>query len=329
MKKLISGLLPLVLLLSFASCAKAYTPKPNPPLVLGEKYLTDLDYEQALLQFDEAIKIDPKNPRGYLGKYAVLEFLDRHAEAERVLREGKKKAADIEMKAVLDAARVSAEDGLASAVEVYKEMGFKDFALKLLKVCIEVYHSAERFVDALAVLTEELGVEPSVSAAAAAVTTAAVTDKRTEASTTTAATTKTTAPATTKTTTTEKSGIRLEDFSIWDMLADELRSLLSSHATIHTREQVWTYFTWNDSTVSLYGVYPGMDATQARSLLAQQGRKIEDGKTRLGHEKMTYCFTVSNRTDYSADGWATIDVGWNEEAGQVSAMTCEQEFTAW
>lgn len=49
-------------LITFAACVQ----KPvavNAPLILGEKYLLDLDYEQALLSFEQALKIEPKNPR--------------------------------------------------------------------------------------------------------------------------------------------------------------------------------------------------------------------------------------------------------------------------
>ena len=66
MKKLTALLLFLPMLLALSACGKAYVPLPNPPLVLGEKYLLDLDYEQAILQFDQAIRIDPKNPRPYV-----------------------------------------------------------------------------------------------------------------------------------------------------------------------------------------------------------------------------------------------------------------------
>ena len=71
MKKLLSIALVVILLLTLFACGKAYVPVPNPPLALGEKYLFDLDYEQAILQFDQAIQIDPKNPRPWVGKYIV------------------------------------------------------------------------------------------------------------------------------------------------------------------------------------------------------------------------------------------------------------------
>ena len=89
MKRLLSLALAAVLPLALFACGKAPT-AVNPPLVLGEKYLSDLDYEQALLQFDQAIVIDPKNPRVYLGKADALLHLDRHSEAVQTLSAGAK-----------------------------------------------------------------------------------------------------------------------------------------------------------------------------------------------------------------------------------------------
>lgn len=41
--------------------------KLNRQLELGQKYLEEMDYEQAIVAFDEAIKIDPANVEAYLG----------------------------------------------------------------------------------------------------------------------------------------------------------------------------------------------------------------------------------------------------------------------
>ena len=166
MKKLLSLTLTATLLLTFAACGKPAAPIPNPPLVLGEKYLFDQDYEQALLQFDQAIVIEPKNPRGYLGKYATLEFLNRHDEAVQTLQEAKKKAGGDEIKATLAAAAISAEDGLVAAAEAYKGIGFKDIALLLLKLCVEVYQGTERFVAALSACAADLDMSEYTTAAA-------------------------------------------------------------------------------------------------------------------------------------------------------------------
>lgn len=47
---------------------------------LGRKYLTDLDYEQAIVSFEEAIKIEPKNAEAYL---LLAEAYEKHGEVEK------------------------------------------------------------------------------------------------------------------------------------------------------------------------------------------------------------------------------------------------------
>ncbi|MDR3310958.1 MAG: tetratricopeptide repeat protein [Oscillospiraceae bacterium] len=57
-------------------------------LDLGRKYLNDLDFEQAVVAFDNVIRIEPKNPDAYIGladAYAGLGDTDKAAAA---LREG-------------------------------------------------------------------------------------------------------------------------------------------------------------------------------------------------------------------------------------------------
>jgi tetratricopeptide (TPR) repeat protein len=57
-------------------------------LSLGEKYLLELDYEQAVVQFLNVIEIEPKNPRGYLGAAEVYIALDESDKAFNILRQG-------------------------------------------------------------------------------------------------------------------------------------------------------------------------------------------------------------------------------------------------
>jgi len=164
MRKVLFLTLVFVLLLALVACGVS-APIPNPPLVLGEKYITVLDYEQALLQFDQAIEIEPKNPRGYLGKYAALELADRHDEAVQTLGTAEKKVARAnrgQIKAILSAAMVSAVDGLATATEAYKSLGFKDVALKLLNVCVTVYEGVDRFVRLRDALQDEISASQFV-----------------------------------------------------------------------------------------------------------------------------------------------------------------------
>ncbi|MDR1464449.1 MAG: hypothetical protein LBJ11_04010 [Oscillospiraceae bacterium] len=142
LKRTLAPLLALALLLSLFACSRAAVLKPNPPLVLGDKYLNELDYEQALLQFDEAIQIDPKNPRGYLGKADALLHLDRQDEAAAALGAGAK-ATRAETREALSAARAAAEtspvDGYVGLAEAYEKLSLRNIALALLRrVCEEL-----------------------------------------------------------------------------------------------------------------------------------------------------------------------------------------------
>ncbi|MCD8106454.1 MAG: tetratricopeptide repeat protein [Oscillospiraceae bacterium] len=69
MKKLLSLLLALVLTLTlFASCGETEQALTATELLdLGEKYLLDLDYEQAIVYFNQVIEVEPRNSRAYMG----------------------------------------------------------------------------------------------------------------------------------------------------------------------------------------------------------------------------------------------------------------------
>ncbi len=69
MKKLLSLFLALALILTtFASCGEAETALTATELLdLGEKYLLDLDYEQAIVYFNQVIEVEPRNSRAYMG----------------------------------------------------------------------------------------------------------------------------------------------------------------------------------------------------------------------------------------------------------------------
>ncbi|MCL2298913.1 MAG: tetratricopeptide repeat protein [Firmicutes bacterium] len=70
MKKLVALVLTLALLCGFAACGA----KPKTAadwLDLGEKYLLDLDYDQAIAALDHAIEIEPKDPRPHVIKIIV------------------------------------------------------------------------------------------------------------------------------------------------------------------------------------------------------------------------------------------------------------------
>jgi tetratricopeptide (TPR) repeat protein len=64
------------------------TNNPNRLIDLGEKYLLELDYEKALVQFLRVIEIEPMNPRGYTGAAEAYVGLERFDEAIAILQQG-------------------------------------------------------------------------------------------------------------------------------------------------------------------------------------------------------------------------------------------------
>ena len=68
--------------------------KINELLNLGNKYLEDMDYESAVLVFDQAISIDPKCEEAYLGKAQAQYALGQYEDAIATLQEGIAKVDD-------------------------------------------------------------------------------------------------------------------------------------------------------------------------------------------------------------------------------------------
>jgi hypothetical protein len=90
MKCIITTALCLIFALTLlSSCAQPQQPLTAAELLnLGEKYLLELDYEQALVQFLAVIEIEPMNPRGYTGAAEAYVGLGRMKEAQAVLEQG-------------------------------------------------------------------------------------------------------------------------------------------------------------------------------------------------------------------------------------------------
>ena len=89
MKKIASILLCCVLIITTTACQKLEVP-PTPAelLELGEKYLLDLNYEQALMQFLKVIEIEPMNARAYLAAAEAYINIGDMEKAIAVLRDG-------------------------------------------------------------------------------------------------------------------------------------------------------------------------------------------------------------------------------------------------
>lgn len=83
----IIALIVLVLSVIFVSSGSDQR-KLNGLLDLGEKYLEELSYEDAILVFDEAIAIDPKCAQAYMGKAQAQYALGQYEEAVITLQKG-------------------------------------------------------------------------------------------------------------------------------------------------------------------------------------------------------------------------------------------------
>ena len=90
MKRMLLTVLCLVLALSLlASCVSPALPLTAMELLdLGEKYLLELNYERALVQFLRVIEIEPMIPRGYTGAADANIGLGRIDDAIAVLEQG-------------------------------------------------------------------------------------------------------------------------------------------------------------------------------------------------------------------------------------------------
>ena len=72
-----------------AACSKPLSNLSAAELLdLGEKYLIEMNYEQALVQFLKVIEVEPMNPRGYTGAADSYVGLEQPVESINVVRSG-------------------------------------------------------------------------------------------------------------------------------------------------------------------------------------------------------------------------------------------------
>ncbi|MCR5556424.1 MAG: tetratricopeptide repeat protein [Butyrivibrio sp.] len=74
----------------------------NNALMLGQRYLQELNYEQAVVEFSLAIEIDPTNVEAYLGLAEAYVFLGDIAKAIEILQNGYDTTGDETLKTRLD-----------------------------------------------------------------------------------------------------------------------------------------------------------------------------------------------------------------------------------
>lgn len=131
MKRLLSLTLTLILALISVSCTNAMKPQSASELLnLGEKYLLELDYKQAIIQFTELIEIEPKNVRAYLGLTEAYIGNGEQDKAAAALRQGLEQLPDnAELKAML--AELIPEEPVPSPQE---ESELSPLAIKFISI---------------------------------------------------------------------------------------------------------------------------------------------------------------------------------------------------
>ena len=138
MKRLVPLSLCIVILLSlFSACNKAEEPlqplSAAELLELGEKYLHELNYEQALVQFLIVIEVEPMNIRAYLGGTDAYLHLDRTQDAINWLNEGIDITDNKNLPLIIVGIEKSIVEGYIALAEAYEAEGWHEKALELLQ----------------------------------------------------------------------------------------------------------------------------------------------------------------------------------------------------
>ncbi len=79
-----------IVIISVVSESGSVAAKSKEKLDLGIKYLSELNYEQAIVAFNEAISIDPKNVDAYVKLSEAYVAIGDYDKAEEVLEKGQK-----------------------------------------------------------------------------------------------------------------------------------------------------------------------------------------------------------------------------------------------
>ena len=140
--------------------------QPNPPLEQAEQLVDEGDYEEALPLLDDAIALDPENPRSYLVKVEVLLHLDRQPEAVQTLDAGAKavpKPLRKTMRETRTQVKKSPVDGYIGISSTYEKFGLREIAIALLKRVCEELPDEWRLREALGRLIGTIDSEPSAS----------------------------------------------------------------------------------------------------------------------------------------------------------------------
>lgn len=151
MKKILTLLLACALILSLAACGQK-APTWQEQYDLGIRYLTDGNYEEAIIAFTAAIEIDPKKAEAYIGRgdaYIGSGETDENLTAAM---------ADYEKAVEADETNAAAYLGLA---DVYIRMGEYDKAMEILKTGLEKSGNDPSIADKIAEMEQGSFVDSS------------------------------------------------------------------------------------------------------------------------------------------------------------------------
>lgn len=95
MKQILERLVVVVLLISLCACEQKSTAWQE-QYDLGVRYLSDGNYEEAIIVFTAAIEIDSKRPEAYISLADAYIGIGDYDEARRVLQEGQEACGDVE-----------------------------------------------------------------------------------------------------------------------------------------------------------------------------------------------------------------------------------------
>ena len=110
--------------------------KQKKQLELGNRYLEEMNYEQAKVVFEELITIDPSNVEAYLGAAKAHAGLEDYEGAVAVLQEGYKQTSSEDIKMLLEEYEQKLEEQKAEAEQALREE-IKEY-MKTIPVTTEI-----------------------------------------------------------------------------------------------------------------------------------------------------------------------------------------------